>query len=142
MSELFETYRGAVYPWHCDHMGHMNVMWYVGKFDEATWNLFAAIGVTMAYLRENKRGMAAVEQTIQYKRELMAGDIVTVYSVLLEIKDKAVRFAHEMRKADTDEVAATTTLTGVHIDTVARRACAFPAAVRERAAALLQGAGG
>ena len=26
-----ETYRGAVYPWHCDHMGHMNVMWYVGK---------------------------------------------------------------------------------------------------------------
>src|SRR6185295_20168046 len=36
------TYRGAVYPWHCDHMGHMNVMWYVGKFDEANWNLFAA----------------------------------------------------------------------------------------------------
>jgi acyl-CoA thioesterase FadM len=32
------TYRGTVYPWHCDHIGHMNVMWYVGKFDEATWN--------------------------------------------------------------------------------------------------------
>ena len=29
------TYRGTVYPWHCDHVGHMNVMWYVGKFDEA-----------------------------------------------------------------------------------------------------------
>ena len=41
-----ETYRGAIYPWQCDHMGHMNVMWYVGKFDEATWNLFAALGVT------------------------------------------------------------------------------------------------
>ena len=40
------TYRGVVYPWHCDHMGHMNVMWYVGKFDEATWNLFASIGIT------------------------------------------------------------------------------------------------
>ena len=24
------TYRGIVYPWHCDHMGHKNVMWYVG----------------------------------------------------------------------------------------------------------------
>ena len=81
--------------------------------------------------------MAAVEQTIQYKRELLAGDIVTVHSALLEIKDKSVRFAHEMRKADTDEVAATTTLTGVHLDTVARRACAFPASVREKAAALL-----
>ena len=30
------TYRGTVYPLHCDHMGHMNVMWYVGKFDEAS----------------------------------------------------------------------------------------------------------
>ena len=29
------TYRGTIYPWHCDHMGHMNIMHYVGKFDEA-----------------------------------------------------------------------------------------------------------
>jgi len=55
------TYRGAVYPWHCDHVGHMNVMWYVGKFDEATWNLFARIGLTPAYLRETSRGMAAAQ---------------------------------------------------------------------------------
>ena len=27
------SYKGTVYPWHCDHMGHMNVMWYAGKFD-------------------------------------------------------------------------------------------------------------
>ena len=40
------TYRGTVYPWHCDQVGHMNVMWYVGKFDEATWHLFHAIGLT------------------------------------------------------------------------------------------------
>ena len=40
------TYRGTIYPWHCDHMGHMNVMWYVGKFDEATWHLFAQTGIT------------------------------------------------------------------------------------------------
>ena len=29
------TYRGAVYPYECDHMGHMNVSHYVRKFDEA-----------------------------------------------------------------------------------------------------------
>jgi acyl-CoA thioester hydrolase len=136
MGEPFLTYKGTVYPWHCDEMGHMNVMWYVGKFDEATRHFFHAIGLTSAFLRENRRGMAAVEQTIQYKRELLPGDIVTVHSVLLEIKDKSVRFAHEMRKADTDEVAATATLTGVHIDTVARRAVAFPESVREKAAAI------
>ena len=81
--------------------------------------------------------MAAVEQTIQYKHELLPGDIVTVHSQLLEIKDKSVRFAHEMRKADSGEVAAVTILTAVHLDKAARRACAFPASVRERGATLV-----
>jgi len=130
------TYKGAVFPWHCDEMGHMNVMWYVGKFDEGTRHFLHALGLTPQFLRANNRGMAAVEQTIEYKRELLAGDIVTVHSMLLDIKDKSVRFGHEMRKADTDEIAATTTLTGVHIDTIARRACAFPAEVRDKAAML------
>jgi acyl-CoA thioester hydrolase len=130
------TYKGAVYPWHCDHMGHMNVMWYVGKFDEATWHLFHALGLTPAFLRQNNRGMAAVEQTIQYKRELVAGDVVTIHSMLLQLKDRSVRFTHTMRKTDTNEIAATTMLTGVHLDTVVRRACTFPEIVKERAAAL------
>ena len=131
------TYRGTVYPWHCDQMGHMNVMWYVGKFDEATWHLFHAIGLTPTFLRENNRGMAAVEQTVQYRRELLAGDIVDVYSAVLEIKDRSLRFSHEMRKADTDEVAATSVFTGVHLDKAVRRACAFPDAVKQKALALI-----
>jgi acyl-CoA thioester hydrolase len=136
MSEARLTYRGTVYPWHCDHVGHMNVMWYVGKFDEATWHLFAAIGLTPAFLRDNGRGMVAVEQSIAYRRELHAGDIVSVYSRILEVKDKAIRFEHEMRKDDTGEVAATTVLTALHLDTAARKACPFPAEVREKAATL------
>ena len=133
MAEKLLTYRGTVYPWQCDHMGHMNVMWYVGKFDEATWHVFNALGLTPVSLRDSGRGMAAVEQTISYKRELVAGDIVSIYSAILEVKDKVLRFSHEMRKADTDEVAATTILTAVHLDTKARRACSFPTDIRQRA---------
>jgi len=132
MKDLIETYRGAVYPWHCDQMGHMNVMWYVGKFDEATWNLFASIGITTAYLRENKRGMAAVQQDITYKRELLAGDTLTVRSGLLEVRDKAVKFVHEMRHAVSGEVAAVCVLTGVSIDTQTRKSCPLPADVLAR----------
>ena len=132
-----ETYRGAVYPWHCDHMGHMNVMWYVGKFDEATWNLFAQIGVTAAFLRDNARAMAAVQQNISYKRELLSGDVVAVRSGMLEIRDKVAKFVHEMRDAQTGELAAVCVLTTVHMDSNARKSTPFPAAVRERASALL-----
>ena len=136
MADSTLTYRGSVYPWHCDHMGHMNVMWYVGKFDEASWQFLAGVGLTPEFLRRNDRGMAAVEQTIHYKRELMAGDVVSVHTRVLELKEKSLRFVHEMRKDDTGEVAAITTLVAVHLDTTARRACAFPADVAARLEAL------
>jgi acyl-CoA thioester hydrolase len=138
MSELLPTYRGVVYPWHCDHMGHMNVMWYVGKFDEATWNLFAAMGVTAAFLREKKRGMAAVQQNITYRRELHAGDTVQVHSAFLEVRDKVARFVHEMRNGETGELAAYCMLTGVHIDTEQRRSCPFPQEILARGQSLVR----
>ena len=134
--DLALTYRGVVYPWQCDHMGHMNVMWYVGKFDEATWNLMAEVGLTPEYLRDNGRGMAAVEQQISYKRELLAGDTVTIRSEILELRDKSIRFRHIMRGGE-GSIAAETILTGVHIDTELRKSCAFEPVIRERAAALL-----
>ena len=133
MADLVETYRGAVFPWHCDHMGHMNVMWYVGKFDEATWNLFATIGMTPAMLREQGRAMAAVQQNISYRRELYAGDVVAVRSGILEVRDKVVRFVHEMRNAASGEIAAVCELTGVHIDASERKSRPFSAEVLARA---------
>jgi len=135
---LVETYRGTVFPWHCDHMGHMNVMWYVGKFDEATWNLFASVGVTARYLKEKKRGMAAVQQNITYKRELLAGDTVAVRSAFLEVREKSARFVHEMRNAHTGEIAAVCVLTGVSTDSQTRRSCPFPEDIASRARELIR----
>lgn len=137
MTSLIFTYRGVVYPWHCDHMGHMNVMCFVGKFDEATWNLFAEMGLTSAYLRDNARGMAAVQQNITYRHELHAGDLVSVSSLLLEIRGKVVKFVHEMRNGPQGEISAIMVLTAVHTDSIARKSCAFPDAIVERASALV-----
>jgi acyl-CoA thioester hydrolase len=124
------TYRGTVYPWQCDHVGHMNIMWYVGKFDEANWNLFARIGLTPTYLRESGRGMAGVQQNITYRRELLPGDIVEITTAMLEIGGKSIRFRHEMRNAETDEIAAVCEITAVHLDREAHKSVAFPDAVR------------
>jgi acyl-CoA thioester hydrolase len=137
VSELFVTHRGVVYPWHCDHMGHMNVMWYVGKFDEATWQMFAAFGVTPAYMRENQRAVAAVKQNISYRRELLAGDLITIYTGILEIAPKTIRFYHEMRNDGTATIAATTVITGVHMDAQTRKVCPFPNEIIEHARQLV-----
>lgn len=132
MSELPVTYRGVVYPWHCDHMGHMNVMWYVGKFDEATWHVFGQLGLTRSFLREHQRGMAGLQQNIAYKRELYAGDMITVRSGILEIKEKVVQFFHEMRNEETGEISAVTVLVAVHTDTQTRKSCPFPEEILAR----------
>jgi acyl-CoA thioester hydrolase len=132
MTNLRITYRGTVYPWHCDHMGHMNVMWYTGKFDEASWVLLSQIGLTQTYLRERNCGMAALQQDITYKRELRAGDILTVRSGVLDIQDKTVRIFHEMKNEETGEVSAFAKITGVYMDSLARKARPIPLEIARR----------
>jgi len=126
-----------VYPWQCDHMGHMNVMWYVGKFDEATWQVLAAMGATPSRLRTEGFGLVAVEQHIEYKRELRAGDLLTIRSSVLEAKEKSVRFIHEMTNDETGELAATMLVVGVCIDTTVRKARVLPPDILERIASLV-----
>ena len=133
MSEWRTTYRGVVYPWHCDHMGHMNVMWYTGKFDEACWQLLAMLGLDRSRFAQDGTGMAAVEQHIQYKRELHAGDAVTIQSALLGVKDKSIHMLHKMVHDASAEVAATTVVVGVHIDARIRKAIRLPEDVRQKA---------
>lgn len=125
MNGIGITYRGTVQLWHCDHMGHMNVMWYVGKFDEATWNLAAMMGMTTQYLKDRHRGMAALDQRIAYKREALPGDVITIRSALLEVKPKTVRFVHEMTRTNDALHLATMLVTAVHLDTQARKSIAF-----------------
>jgi len=122
----FETYRGTVYPWQLDHVGHMNVQFYTARFDEATWHFFAGLGIGSRYLRDAHRGMAAVEQRTRYKRELHAGALIRISSELLEVRPKVVRFIHRMYDAETGDEVADSELTAVHMDTDARRSVPFP----------------
>jgi len=89
---MIETYRGVVYPNQMDHMDHMNVQWYTAKFDEATWHLFSAVGITSAYIRQHRRGMAALEQTTKYQSEVSAGELLVIRSRVLEVGDKTLHF--------------------------------------------------
>lgn len=134
-----ETYRGAVYPWQLDHVGHMNVQFYTARFDEATWHFFSSLGISSRYLREQRRGMAALEQHTRYKRELHAGALIRITSELLEAGPKVVRFVHRMYDAETGEEIADSELTAVHLDTESRRSTPFPDEIRARLHAAARG---
>jgi acyl-CoA thioester hydrolase len=111
----------------------MNVMWYTGKFDEACWNLLAMLGIHRAGVAQDGTAMAAIEQHIQYKRELFPGDAVTIESAILDVTDKTIRMLHKMMHDASGEVAAISMVVGVHLDRRIRKAIRLPEEVRRRA---------
>ena len=48
MTEWVHTFKGAVLASEYDFTSHMNSQMYVSRFDQATWFLLRAIGVTPA----------------------------------------------------------------------------------------------
>src|SRR6516162_7157625 len=79
-------------------------------------------GLTPTYFAEQHRGVAAVQQNIAYKQELLAGNIVEVRRRALEIGNKSLRLLHEMWNAETQELSASCELTVVHMDRRERKA--------------------
>ena len=128
-----ETFRGVVYPWQLDQMGHMNVQFYTARFDEATWHYFAALGITPDYLREQRRAMMAVDQHTQYRKEVLAGALIVITSELVKLGRSSVRFRHSMRDAISGEEVATTELVGVHVDAATRKPVPVPEDFTRRA---------
>lgn len=131
MTEFSITYRGVVYPWHCDHIGHMNLMWNAGKFDEACWQAVSMLGLTPSRLRNEGAALGAAEQHTEYKRDLHAGDAITIRTAILQFGEKSVHLSHEMQIDKTHEIAATCTIVGIYFDADSRRPQAFPLDVRE-----------
>ncbi len=126
------TYRGVVYPRELDHMGHMNVVSYVAKFDEATWCFLSDLGFGGEFFRTSGRALAAVRYDIAYKKELLAGDVVTIRTRLVRVGSSSLAYLHEMSNGETGELVATAEVTGVFIDRQTRRSTPFPADVADR----------
>ncbi len=133
----FETYRGFVYPWCIDHVGHMNVQSYVARFDEASWHFLARIGLTPSFLAAQNRGLVALDQRIQYRREVLPGSLLDVATELLELRSKTLRYLHRMRNSETAEEVASMELVVGYLDKVARRTTPLPDLVAARARAVL-----
>jgi len=95
------------------------------------------IGVTPSYRRTNNRGVAAVQHEAIYKRELLAGNLIVIRSGTLEMREKVIRFYHEMLNVETQDVAATSTLTAVHLNSKTRKSCPFPPEIVERGRRLI-----
>jgi acyl-CoA thioester hydrolase len=137
MARQFDTYRGFVYPWCIDHVGHMNVQSYVARFDEASWHFLARIGLTPSFLAAQNRGLVALDQRIRYRREVLPGSLLEVGTELLELGNKTLRYLHRMRNSETAEEVATMDLLVGYLDKAVRRTTPLPNVVAARARAAM-----
>ena len=91
------TYCGSVQSWECDHIGHLNITGCMARFNEATWVLFASIGLTRGYMARECRGMSAVKHEIDYSSELLPGDTCYIESEISDIGTTSLKGRHVLR---------------------------------------------
>ncbi|NMG44301.1 thioesterase [Aromatoleum toluvorans] len=134
---MVETARGTAHEWQRDHMGHINVRAYMEFFDAACWQFYGMLGLSPSRLRSGEFKLAAVQQNISYKKELYPGDTIVVRTGVVEMREKVLRFRHELTNTENGEVCAICEFTVVCLNPETRRSQPFPDAVVECAQGLL-----
>ncbi len=125
------TYRGAVMTWETDSNRHMNVMYYVNKFEHGGRNFSLEMGL-MDLFEDEETGIVVLEQQIKYLQEVFEDDLLSIESSLIEIGNKAFTILHEMYNQKTQQLVSTMKATLVLFDKVNRRALPFPANKRKK----------
>jgi acyl-CoA thioester hydrolase len=109
-------------------------------FDDATYHLLALLGYVLRDAQNSQRGWADVSHQVEYKRELLAGDLIVGVSSIVRVGRTSLTYRTRLLRAPGDG-AECATLTGVavHFDLRIRAAIELPADIRARAEALLKG---
>ena len=107
MADWVHTFKGAVLASEYDFTSHMNSHIYVSRFDQATWFLLHAIGVTPASIKQQNLRVAIVRQNYQFLEELRGGELVEIKSGFLAVGEKYFRFLHQMYNDENSHLIAT-----------------------------------
>ena len=133
MTQWVETFKGAVLASEYDAEAYMNSQIYVARFDQATWFLLHAIGVTPASIKRQKLRIAIVRQNYQFLAELKGGELVAVKSGFIAVGAKYVRFLHQMSDCVTNRLIATSDCTAVLARLATGKSIPLPPGFRRRA---------
>ncbi|MDT7840212.1 acyl-CoA thioesterase [Streptomyces justiciae] len=115
----------TVRGYETDVQGHLNQSVYINYAEHARWSLLRAAGITQAGLIGSGVGPVALETTIRYRRELLAGDEVEVSCGFEWGEGKTFRIQQTIRKKD-GTVAAEITAVGGLMDLKERRLITDP----------------
>lgn len=125
------TYRGAVMTWECDSNGHLNVMYYINRYELAGRNLMPKMGMEKAFMKSNNYGIAVIEQHIRYVKEVFEDDLLYIESRVKDHSRKVFTLFHELKNGTNDEIVGTCEVKLVLLDKLNRKAVLLPTRVRK-----------
>lgn len=131
------SHQAVILPEYIDIMDHMNVMWYIHLFDQATRQFFDSFGFGEGYRFDSGNGSFALEQHVRYLAEVREGDTVTIRTRALGRSAKVIHFMHFMIRDRDEALSATGELVGMHADLDARQGTPFPPEIAARFDAIL-----
>ncbi|MEX6631927.1 acyl-CoA thioesterase [Hyphococcus lacteus] len=106
MQNGIETFRGVVFPWHCDAMGHMSVQHQMPLLDSAVYHLLGEFGASVTEENNRRLGWADVKQEISYLHELVVGDLLILRTGIIAIGSSSIRHRTVLSRRS-DELACT-----------------------------------
>jgi carnitine 3-dehydrogenase len=124
-----------VRPEWIDYSGHMTDWRYLQVFGDATDALLRNAGIDDDYRRAGQ-ALYTIESQVTHRAEARVHERLYVASRVLEVDDKRLRLAHSLQRERDQELIASAQQLYIHVNKGAGRSAPFPAAVRERLAAL------
>lgn len=133
MGAGLETFRRAVDPSDCDFLGHMNVSRYLQACSDAMFAIQAEIGMTRADMATGRRlSFAVVNANSDFRREVMAGEVIYMRSTVEALGGKSATFLHVLRSTEDGAVVFQSEFKSVCLDLVERRGVVIPDDIRHR----------
>ena len=134
----FAEARAVVRPEWIDYNGHMNVGYFSVVFDVAADAFLEFLGFTQAFRSQYGSTTFALEQHLNFLREVNEGDTLRFEARLLDFDAKRFHFYQEMFRIGDHRPAASCEGLSAHVSTTTRRTAPMPQALLERLAAIKQ----
>lgn len=132
MENVYELYRAVVFPWHCDHIGHMNVRWYAHHFDDAGFHLWTIAGVSQRGMHAKGVSLVVGQIKINYVHEMNAGDLLVIRGGFSHVGGKSIQHHQRLYNADTNVLCATQDTIEVFFDPETRTSAPMPDFYRDK----------
>jgi acyl-CoA thioester hydrolase len=100
---LIHEYKILIRESHLDTFGHVNNATYLVLFEEARWDLITKHGYGLDKIQSSGIGPTILEVKLQFRRELLNRDEITIRTYVTEIRSKIQSLRQVMVNSRSEE---------------------------------------